>query len=352
MKRQPKVSILMLNWNGIDFTRRCFDSLLKTTYPNFEILLLDNGSVDQEADILQKEFKKYKKIKIYKNPKNVGYAAGMNKLYTHATGELVMFINNDMEFTPRWLTILVEALQRNPEVGAVQPKVKDLKARDRFEYAAAGGGYIDIFGYPFARGRIFSSVEKDKGQYDNEVIVSWTGVFLTTKEILKKTGLFDPIFFNYAEDVDLCFRIYGQGYKILYVPDSIVYHFGGGVLGKNQGKRMVFIHRNHLILMLKDWETKTLILLFGPRVLMDVLAFFYYLFTGYLSSAAAVIKAYMSLFTMIPHIYKARKETQKKILPKNRSLQPIYKGSIVWDYFIGDKKTFVDIFKSKNFPHR
>lgn len=343
-KNSPKVSCLLLNWNGINFTRKCLRSLLKTDYPNFEIIIVDNGSTEDEAGLLEKEFGK--RVTIVSSKVNLGYAGGINFAYKKSTGDYVMFLNNDMEFQKDWLVPLVNILKENQDIGACQPKIKDLKAKENFEYAAAAGGYIDILGYTFARGRIFSAVEKDRGQYDQSVRVSWAGVVLVKRSVLKRTGLFDPLYFTYAEDVDLCYRISGQGYKIVYVPESVVYHYGGGVMGKNMARKMFFIHRNHLILIIKNWELQTLLLLIIPRVMLDGVSFIYYFVTGYRDISFALVRSYLSLFTMIPAIIKSRKSAQKIIKKENRSLLPLYKGSIVWDYFIRRKKIFKEIMDS------
>lgn len=345
MNLLPKVSILLINWNGLDFSRKCIRSLLKTSYSNFEILVLDNGSQNNEADKLINEFSE--KIKLIKNPYNIGYAEGMNKLLRYARGEYVMLLNNDMEFSKNWLLPLVEILNKNPNIGACQPKIKDLKNRKNFEYAAAGGGFVDLFGYPFARGRVFSHLEKDRGQYDNTILISWAGVMLIRKKILHKIGLFDPIYFAYAEDVDLCFRIYGCGYKIIFTPKSIVYHYGGGAFGKKPAKKMFFIHRNHLILILKNWDLKLLLLILVPRIILDVISFFYYLLSGYANYSVALLCSYFSLIIMIPQIINSRQKVQKLITRRNIDIMPIYKGSIVWDYFVRGKRTFRQIISKK-----
>lgn len=342
MKKYPKVSCLILNWNGLTFTQKCLRSLLKTNYPNIEIILLDNGSANNEAEKIKKQFGK--KILVIENALNEGYAVGMNKAFRLAKGKYVMLLNNDMEFDKNWLIPLVNQLEEDDTIGACQPKVKDMVRTKYFEYAAGAGGFIDILGYPFARGRIFSTLEKDNGQYEDSISVGWAGIFLTRKKILDKIGLFDPIYFNYAEDVDFSIKLYNAGYKIIYVPTSIVYHYGGGVLGKNLERRMFFLHRNHIILVLKNWSFSLLCLLLIPRLLMDIASFFYYIKTGYQPAAKGLIKSYISLIPMFPKVIMARMRTKKKL-----SLQitmPLYKGSIAWDYFIRKKKTFNKIIKN------
>jgi len=344
MKKYPKISLLMLNWNGIEFTKNSINSLLSINYPNYEILVLDNGSQNKEADEIDRIFKG--KIKLIRNRKNVGYAEGMNILCKHTKGKYILFLNNDMKFDKNFLMPLVKVLINDKLVGACQPKVKDLKNEEYFEYAAAAGGYIDIFGYPFARGRIFSEVEMDIGQYDQSAAICWAGVLLVRKSVLEKTGLFDPIFFNYAEDVDLCFRIYGQGYKILYIPSSVVYHFGGGVLKKNLQKRMFFLHRNHIILILKNWPLPLLMLIIIPRISLDFICFFYYLIKNFKVGSLAILQSYYSLFFMIPAVIRSRKRAAKTNFYIPFSRMPFYTKSIVWEHFINKKRTFADILKN------
>ncbi len=346
MKKYPKVSLLILNWNGLKYTINCIKSLLQTDYPNFEIIVVDNCSEIDEAGILKKEFKG--KITVVKNKINSGYTGGMNVGYAHTSGEYIMFVNNDMEFEKDWLKPLVMVFINNPTIGGCQPKLKHLIDRQSFDYAVAAGGFIDIFGYPFARGRIFTHVEIDTGQYDQIIKISWCGIFLVRRKVLEKTGLFDPIFFNYGEDMDLCFRIYGQGYSIVNVPRSVGYHYGGGALRKNLAQKMFFHHRNNLIFIFKNFEIKTILLIIVPRVTLDFLSIFYYLYNGSIASSLAVVKAYISLFLLSKKIVASRRASQSKIQRKNIRKMPIYKGSVIWDYFILRKKTFREIVKYNN----
>jgi len=341
MKEYPKVSLLILNWNGLEYTINCIKSLLKTDYPNFEIIVVDNCSDKDEGSMLKKEFKG--KITVVKNKINLGYAGGMNVGYAHSSGEYIMFVNNDMEFEKDWLKPLVIIFIKNSTIGGCQPKLRHLINRESFDYAVAAGGFIDMFGYPFARGRIFTHVERDIGQYDQIIKISWCGIFLVRRKVLEKTGLFDPIFFNYGEDMDLCFRIYGQGYSIVNVPRSIGYHYGGGVLKKNLAKKMFFHHRNNLIFIFKNFEIKTILLVIIPRFALDFLSIFYYLYNGSMESSLAVVRAYISLLFLSRKILVSRRVSQSKIVKEKIRLMPVYKGSVIWDYFIRRKKTFREI---------
>lgn len=349
--KQPLVSFLMLNWNGISFTRKCLRSLLKTDYPNYEIIVVDNGSVKDEAAALEREFKK--SIRVIRNEVNVGYAAGMNIAIKNSHGVYLMILNNDMEFGKNWLNPLVDTLKNNKDVGACQPKIKDLKKKNYFEAGGAAGGFMDIHGYPFARGRIFSTVEKDYGQYDEIVRISWAGVMLIKKEVLNKIGTFNPIYFNYGEDMDICYRIYGGGYLIVNIPSSIVYHVGGAALKKNMSKKFFFHHRNNIIVILINEKISNALSILLPRFFLDFITIFYYGLTGFPNLSISVVKAYGSIFMMFKEIMNERKIVQGRINHKYLKLMPIYKGSIVFKYFISKKRTFQHVIEDKyfcNFP--
>ncbi len=345
-KEEPLVSILLLNWNGLDYTISCITSLLKVTYSNFEIIVVDNGSKNNEASVLKNKFGK--KITVIALKKNLGYAGGMNVAYENSKGKYVMFVNNDMEFSSDYLDPLVTILETDKTIGACQPKIISLINKMYFDYSSAAGGYVDIFGYPFARGRIFFEVEKDKGQYDTIVKISWNGIFMVRREVLKKIGLFRSIYFNYGEDMDLSYRIYGAGYSIVNIPSSVVYHVSGGVLKKDLGKKMFFHHRNNIILLLINWPIHYLIFVLPVRIALDFISICYYLVVRFNAGAMGVIKGYISIIIMFDQIIKERQETRKVISDKNISQMPIYKGSIVWQYFILGKKTFAKIIDKEN----
>jgi len=346
MQSAPRVSVLLLNWNGIDFTKQCLRSLILTQYPNLEIIVVDNGSENNEAQDLKKEFGK--KIKIIRNKKNVGYGIGMNIGYKYARGKYVAFINNDMEFSPSWLEPLVRVLERNNNIGACQPKLINMRNKHYFDYASAMGGFVDILGYPFARGRIFTHIEKDNGQYQKIVKISWNGIFIARKELLEKTGLFNPIYFNYGEDMDLSFRIYGLGYIIVSVPQSIVYHYNAEALKKDMIRKMFYHHRNNLVLILINWPFHYLLFVIPARFLLDLVAIFYYLGIKFNAGAIGVVKGYISLLSILPYVLRERNKTQKLIKKGNFLHMPIYKGSIVFQYFILGKKTFGEVITNKS----
>lgn len=341
MHKFPKVSFLMLNWNGIDFTRKCLMSLLKIDYPSFEIIVVDNGSVENEADILEKEFKG--KVKIVKNKKNLGYAAGMNVAIKNSTGKYLMILNNDMEFRKGWLFPLVETLEGNLNIAACQPKIKDLQNKKMLEHGGAAGGFMDIFGYPFARGRIFSVIEQDNGQYDSVVPICWCGIMLARKNVIDEVGGFKAIYFNYGEDMDLSYRIYGKGYIIVSVPTSVVYHFGGAALKKNMPRKFFFHHRSNIIFILINYPLSFLFLIILPRVAMDLITIFYYAINGYPELGFSVVKAYASLCILFPDALRERSKTQKVLKINSLGVMPVYLGSVVWKYYVERKRVFSEI---------
>jgi len=340
-RNYPLVSVIILNFEGGEVTKKCLDSVLKTNYPNFEVILVDNGSSNKERKKLKNLYKD--KVKFIFSEKNLGYAGGNNAGAEKARGKYLVFLNNDTEVFSDWLLSPIQKMETDRSIAFLQPKIKWLKYKDFFEYAGGAGGYIDIFGYPFTRGRVFGCVEEDVGQYDDEREIFWaSGVaFFSRKKIFRELGMFDPLFFAYSEEVDLCFRAHRAGFKVVYYPPSTVFHLGGFTSNRNPSLKIFLIHRNHLILMIKNLKFLEIFLLFIPRILMDFVAIIYYL-VRYRSpkSSLAVIKAYSSLVRLLPKIISERKKNNIGSFgyPKKGNL--VYRGSILWKYFILGKKSY------------
>lgn len=343
----------MLNWNGYSYTVKSIQSLLGNTYKNFHILVLDNGSENKEAERIAKEFKKIKyrssvllhPITLFKEEKNLGYAAGMNRLLTFATGEYVCIVNNDMEFESDYIEELAKMLSHHKQIAVAQPTLKHLKNHKRFDYSIAAGGFVDLFGYPFARGRIFTHIENDRGQYDRPIKISWCGIFMAKKYVIKKIGLFDSLYENYGEDMDFCYRVYGAGYYIVNNPKAVGYHFSGGALKKNLYKKMFYHHRNNIVYLLKNFRVSLLLLIILPRIIFDFISIFYYLYYRSYSSVKAVFDAYISLIVLLPQILVARRKQQSFIDQRKARVMPMYRGCVVLEYFLFRKKRFSDIVK-------
>jgi len=340
-KKYPKVSILITHKNGKKILDGCLNSLRKTNYPNFEILVLLNATTDKSPDIAKKH-----KVKVYKSEKNLGFAGGDNFLIRRTDSEYIVIMNNDVEVDKNWLKELVNFAERTDADG-VQPKILSLRNKKMFEYAGAAGGFIDKYGYPFCRGRIFNEIEMDKGQYNSPVEIFWAcgACMMIKREILKKTGILDEDFFMYGEELDLCWRINLVGGKIFNVPSSVVYHLGKYSIKKEKLaiEQQYLLHRNVLLMFLKNYSNKTLIRLIFPRIFLEV------------SSALAfpekiypVAKSFIWIAKNLDKIKNKHKEIQKLRKLNDEEIQKrILKKSIAYLFFIKNKKTFRDI--EKNF---
>jgi len=343
----PKVNIIIVTYNFYDFTRKCLASLFQSTYENIEIILVDNGS---EESIYQEFFDQYKsnpKIKFVRSEVNLGFGGGCNLGAEEVKEGYVVFLNNDTEVARGWLEPIISYMEAHQDVGACQPKLLDLRKKNYFEYAGAAGGYMDVYGYPFCRGRIFYTVEEDRGQYDSIVDLVWCSgtALVTKKEILDKVGYFDETFFMYGEEADLCWRMNRAGYRLVFIPGSVVYHYGMGTMEKNSSYQKIFyLHRNGLILLFKNYSGYQLLRFFPTRIILDFVAFWYYLYTYPLNSLS-IIRAYFSFFVLWPRILKQRKIKNGDSNKKIKSVYPLYPKSIILEYFIFQRKKFSEIFK-------
>ena len=225
-----KIAVIILNWNGEDLLRKFLPSVCAHTNANIaDVIVVDNGSDDNSVEVLKQEFPQVKTLLF---PQNYGFAAGYNKALEMLDYKYAVLLNSDVETTPHWLEPLLEFAEGNLDVAACQPKIKSLRKREEFEYAGAAGGFIDRYGYPFCRGRIFNTLETDRGQYDDICDIFWASgaALFVRSEIYKKVGGLDPSFFAHMEEIDLCWRIHLAGYRIAVVPQSTVYHLGGASL--------------------------------------------------------------------------------------------------------------------------
>lgn len=337
---QPLVNIITVTYNQFDYTTKCIKSLLEDGYLNKKIICVDNGSDITQYKKFINQYKDIPNISFIRSEKNLGYGFGCNLGVSQVNNGYVVFINNDTEVEKGWLFPLVEHMETNPEVGACQPKIKSLENKNFFEYSGAAGGLMDMFGFPFNRGRIFYTVEEDKGQYDSIADVVWCSgtAFITRFDTLKDVGLFDETFFMYVEENDLCWRMYRNNWTLKYIPNSVVFHKGMATMqvSRNPTKEF-FLHRNDLLLLFKNYSLGQLVLAFPMRVLMDLLALIYYAFK-HPPNALYLIKAYFSFIQRLPYVIKYRINEHKNGKYKNTSKIPIYRGSIVLDYFIFQKK--------------
>lgn len=332
----PRVSVIIVSWNALPLLQQCLPSVVATDYPNLQILLADNASTDGSAAWVAATFPE---VRIVRHPENWAFCRGNNAALPHATGAYVLLLNNDVEVPPGWLTPLVEVMETRPEVAAVQPKLLRYDDRDRFEYAGAAGGFLDRYGYPFTRGRLFFTMEEDQGQYDDARDVFWaTGAaLLLRRAALDAVGLLDERFVMHMEEIDLCWRLHRHGYRVRVEPASEVYHIGGGSLPQGNPRKVYYNFRNSLLMLYKNLPPAAWRRLFPQRVALDGLALLRALGAGRPREAAAILRAYADAHRMQSHY---RDQRPPDDAPWTR---PPYRGSIVLDYFLRGRRRFSDL---------
>jgi GT2 family glycosyltransferase len=350
MRSGNSVSIIILSAGDGEVTFECLRYLKKSTkYSNFEIIVVHNGTGRGEIDILEKKVGKLKNftVRFFRNNTNLGYAMGNNQAAQKAKGDLLCFVNNDVIVTSGWLTTLVSFLKSNPQAVACQPKLRSNIEKKYFDYSGGAGGFIDMFGYPFTRGRLFDYVEKDVGQYDSLREVAWASgsCLLIRSEAFRKAGGFDDYFFSYMEEIDLCIRLKRQGHQIYCVPSVKVYHYGAYTSNLDLRRKVYLNHRNNLYLVLKHYSVWPYLPLFFLRILFDLLSIIYYLWELRFGFVLAVIHAYGSLAIDFSKLSK-----RKIISLRGRSLMiddTVYRGSVVVSHFLFRRNNFSQVMDSE-----
>ncbi len=344
----PLVSVVVLNYNGMQFLRACFDSLADCTYPRLELLMVDNGSTDDSIRFVQEN---YPLVQVLESGGNIGYSAGNNLGLAAAKGKYVVLLNNDVEVTPGWVEPLVEELEAHPDVAACQPKILHLLDRKKFEYAGAAGGWIDLFGYPFLRGRVFDTTEEDRGQYDNAIDLFWTaGAAITIrKTALEHSGNLDEDFVHHMEEIDLCWRLHLQGYRLRVRPDAVIYHYAGGTIKPDSYTKIYWNHRNSLLMLLKNYGLPRLIWVLPVRLVLDAILLLKSLLVLDLRRVTAVLAGYLWLAVHPRLIWRKRRVVQAGRKVPDRDLDPyFYHGSLVLAYYLLGRKTFREILGEAN----
>ena len=282
-----KTAVIILNWNGAQMLRTYLPSVIAHT-KGAEIIVADNGSTDDSLEVLAKEFPSVKTIVL---DTNYGFAEGYNKAIEQVESEYVVLLNSDVEVTEGWLSPLLDYMTAHPEVAAVQPKIRAWRERDRFEHAGAAGGYLSWLGYPYCRGRRFGRVEQDHGQYDTIAEIDWTtGACMCVRtSIYKECGGLDAAFFAHQEEIDLCWRMRNKGWKLECIPQSVIYHLGGGSLSYDNPRKTFLNFRNNLLMIYKNRRFPWIVL--SLRFFLDYAAAAMFLATGKKGSAKAVYEA-------------------------------------------------------------
>ena len=330
--QSKKLAVLILNWNGKDLLERFLPSICKYNSDLANIIVVDNASSDDSVTFLNTE---YPEIETIEFDKNYGFAEGYNKAMEMVNYPYVVLLNSDVRVTENWLVEPLDFLEKNGDYAACQPKILDEKEPTKFEYAGASGGYIDRFGYPFCRGRIFDDLEVDAGQYDSVKDVFWASgaALFVRRELYLEVGGLDASFFAHQEEIDLCWRLLNMNYKIACIPQSTVFHLGGASLDKMNPKKTFLNFRNNLVMLLKNLPVYALPIIF-IRMVLDGVAGVKFISEGKFSHCWAIVKAHFSFYSRIPSVLLNRKKTIKI----SNSL--MYSKSILVEYFIKKNKTY------------
>ncbi|MDY5772614.1 MAG: glycosyltransferase family 2 protein [Bacteroidaceae bacterium] len=332
------ISVVILNWNGSAMLQRFLPSVIRYS-EEAEIIVADNGSTDHSIDILREKFPS---VRILPFRENYGFAEGYNRAIQQIETPYVLLLNDDVEVTPHWLQPLLEFMNHHPEVAACQPKILSETQRELFEYAGACGGFIDHLGYPYCRGRIFNHVEKDRGQYDQVCPIFWaTGAALLVRtDVFRKEGGLDKRFFAHMEEIDFCWRLRSRNYGIYCIPQSTVYHVGGGTLPKSHPRKTFLNFRNNLLMLYKNLPEERLNSTLRIRYFLDLVAALKMLLSGQVKESMAIVKALRTFFKIRHDFYRERKENLQK--QQLKDIPEMRNESLLVAFYLKKKKKFED----------
>ena len=335
-----RAAVVILNWNGKSLLEKFLPFVVKYSEGIADIHVIDNASSDKSAEFISSNFTS---VKVIQNIDNYGFAKGYNEGLKKINADYFILLNSDVQVTENWLKPILSLMESDKTIAACQPKLLNYNLRDEFEYAGGAGGFIDKYGYPFCRGRIFDSFEKDTGQYNDSREIFWaSGACLFIRsDVFYEAGRLDEDFFAHMEEIDLCWRMKNMGHKVMYCADSVIYHIGGGTLSKISPDKTFLNFRNNLILLSKNHSPEYFFIKMLLRLKLDAIAGFRFLVTGSFLHFAAVIRAHWSFFSSLGRTFKKRKAMKKRISHYTDSA--IYKRSIVWEYFIKGKKNFFEL---------
>ena len=334
-----RVAVVILNYNGAEMLRTFLPGVVEYS-PEAEVVVADNASTDDSVEVVQRLFPTVKLIRL---EQNWGFADGYNKALEQVDAEYSILLNSDVEVTKGWIAPMLAALEADSNVVACQPKILDYKRKTHFEYAGAAGGFIDRYGYPYCRGRIFDTLEEDKGQYDAVCNISWaTGAALMIRTAEYRTaGGLDGRFFAHMEEIDLCWRLRARGRRILCVPQSTVYHVGGATLSKSNPKKTYLNFRNNLLMLYNNLPQEELPSVMRVRCLLDYVAALKFLLTGGFGDFKAVMRARRDYRKMRDGYAPVRKENLAKTVEQVLCCRSQF--PILWRYHFGGKKFYSEL---------
>ncbi|SHI84141.1 Glycosyltransferase, GT2 family [Hymenobacter daecheongensis DSM 21074] len=339
------VAVVILNWNGAALLRQFLPAVLACS-DGARIIVADNASTDESVQVLAQEFPT---VEVLRHTENLGFCEGYNQALRQLEAKYYMLLNSDVAVTPGWLRPLRQLLEERPAVAACQPKIRAHADPTMFEYAGAGGGYLDRLGYPFCRGRLFDTLEKDLGQYDDARPVAWaTGAcMLVRAEAWHALGGLETAFFAHMEEIDLCWRLWNAGREVWYHGGSTVYHVGGGTLHKSNPRKTYLNFRNGLALVYKNVHSQELWGIMATRVALDWVAALRFLSQGNTADAKAIARAHRDFLRKLSYWRQRRRAAPHKLLTRQRP--GVYDGSLVWAYFAKEIRAFSQL-SSHDFP--
>lgn len=324
------IAVVILNWNGKALLEQFLPSVMRHS-PEAVIYMADNASTDDSVAFVEANFPE---VKIIRNSGNYGYAGGYNKALEQVEEDYYALVNSDVEVTDGWLLPVLELFEDDPETAIIQPKILDFKNKTHFEYAGAAGGFIDKFGYPFCRGRIFDTVEEDKGQYDDTTQIFWASgaCFFIRKKVFRELKGFDEDFFAHQEEIDLCWRAFNKNYNVRFCGKSVIYHVGGATLQNTNPRKTYLNFRNSLLMMVKNLPSWQILPVIIVRLVLDALAAGQFLMKGKFSHIGAILRAHFNFYTKFFTFLSKRESKQ---------YSNYYKCcSIVLRYFLLNGKVF------------
>ncbi|MXN89761.1 glycosyltransferase [Flavobacterium sp. Sd200] len=324
-------AVVILNWNGRQLLEQFLPSVVQHS-AGAQVYVADNASTDDSVAFIQAH---YPNIKIINNPGNYGYAKGYNLALQDVKEDIYVLVNSDVEVTEGWLDPVLELFEKDNETAIIQPKILDYKNKTNFEYAGAAGGFIDKYGFPFCRGRIFETVEQDNGQYNDEAEILWASgaCFFIRKNVFRELGGFDEDFFAHQEEIDLCWRAFNKNYKARFCSKSVIYHVGGATLSTENPKKTFLNFRNSLWMMTKNLPTAQLFPVLFIRLSFDGIAGIRFLMLGKFPHLFAVLKSHFYFYLKLFHFLNKRQSKQYRNYYK--------KKSIVYQYYVKNGRVFV-----------
>ena len=351
-KINPEIAIVILNYNGREWLAKFLPDVIKYKLDHAKIIIADNFSTDDSVPFLNENFGN--DIEIITLPKNTGYAGGYNEALKMIQADYFLLLNSDVSVTENWMTPLLEVMEEDYNVAICQPKILSFNEPTKFEYAGGAGGWLDILGYPFCKGRVLGHIENDLGQYDYPSEIFWASgaAFMIRAPLFKAIGGFDANYFAHMEEIDLCWRVKRAGFKVMVVPDAIIYHVGGGTLDYDSPKKVYLNFRNSLYTLMKNEPITHLLWKIPARFILDGFAAILYLVTKDRHFVMSILKAHLSFYKHFRRVLQKRSEGNSLVralrTKERNTVVGRYSKLIVLDYYLFNKKTFKEIIQNEN----